>query len=183
MRLKRESERRHDDDDQNRERRLEPPVASLEEHGDHEQSRGKEHVEPFLDRQAPGHGIEVGVIGGDEEILDIEEVAHKVGGQEVAGHERDDDKRDHIGRNGSHPAPDEEHAEIAPRLPNHPVDDLRREHEAAEDEEDLDPRDRGRFRERLKGRVQSQVVRNRDRERRPSAQEIERGAALHLGAV
>ena len=183
VRLKREPERRHDDDDQNRERRLEPPVASLEEHGDHEQRRGKQYVEPFLDRQAPGHGIEVGVIGGDEEILDVEEVAHEVGGQEVAGHERDDDQRDHIGRYGAHPAPDEEHTEIAPRPSDHPVDDLRREHEAAEDEKDLDARDRGGFGERLKRRIQGQVVGNRDRERRASAQQIERGATLHLGAV
>ena len=68
-------------------------------------------------------------------------------------------------------------------LSDHPIDDLRREHKSAEDEKDFDAGDRERFSERLKGRVGGQVVRNRDRERRASAQQIERGAALHLGAV
>ena len=86
VRRKREPERRYDDNDQNRERRREPPVASPEDHGDHEQRRSKQHVEPFLDRQAPRHGVEVDVIGGDEEILDVEEVADKVGSHQVAGH-------------------------------------------------------------------------------------------------
>ncbi len=183
MRLKRQSDHGDGDNDQDRESRLERPIASLERHGDYEQRRGKQNIEPFLDRQAPGYGIEVGVIGGDEEILDVEEIAHKIGGQKVAGHERDHDERDHIGRYGAHPATGEKDAEIAPWPSDHPVDDLRREHETAEDEEDLYARDCEGFRERLKRRVQGQVVGNRDRERRPPAQQIERRAALHLGAV
>ena len=69
------------------------------------------------------------------------------------------------------------------RLCDHPVDDLGREHEAAEDEKDFDPGDGERFRERLKRRVGGEIMRDGDGERRRSAQEIERGAALHFGAV
>ena len=123
------------------------------------------------------------MVGGEKEVLDIEEIAHKVGGHQVAGQDRNDDQRDDIGRDGAHPAPDEKHAEIAPRLVHHPIDDLRREHKAAEHEKDFDAGDRERFSERLKRRVGGQIVGNRDRERRASAQQIERGAALHLGAV
>ena len=80
-----------------------------------------------------------------KEVLDIEEIAQHIGGEEIAGHHRDDDERGDIGRDGAHPPPGEEDAEIAPGAPDHPVDDLGREHEAAEDEEDLD----GRHRDRL----------------------------------
>ena len=47
----------------------------------------------------------------------------------------------------------------------------------------LDASDRERFRKRLKRGVGRQIVRDRDRERRRSTQEIERGAALHFGAA
>ncbi len=183
VRVKRQSQRRHDSNDRNPERRPEPPIASPKQHRDHEQAGSEEDIEPFLDRETPGDGIEIDVIGGDEEILDVEEITREVGGHQVAGHERDDDERDHVGRDGAHPAPDKKHAEVAPWPPDHPIDDLRGEHEAAEDEKDLDAGDRGGFREGLKRRVQGQVVRDRDSERRPSAQQIERSAALHLGGI
>ena len=176
-------QRRDGKNDEDRERRLKPPVASPEQPCDHEQGGREQHIEPFLDRETPGDGIEVDVVGGGEKVLDVEEIADKVAGHQVAGQHGDDDQRDDIGRDGPHPAADEKDAEIAPRLADHPVDDLGREHKAAENEEHLDAGDGEGFRARLERRVGGEIVRNGDRERRRSAQEIERRAALHFGAA
>ena len=183
MRREREAQRGDDNNDKNREDRLEPPVASPEQPCDEKQRRSKQHIEPFLDRETPGDGIEVDMVGGVKEVLDIEEIARKIGRHQVAGQRRDDGESDDVRRDGAHPAPDEKHAEIARRLAHHPVDDLRSEHEAAEHEKDLDAGDRERLGERLERRVGGQIVRDRDRESCRSPQEIERGAALHFGAV
>ena len=183
MRRNREPQRRNNQNDQDCEHRLEPAVASSEQPCDKKQGRRKKHIEPFLDRETPGDGIEVDMVGGGKKVLDVEEIADKVRGHQVAGQDRNDDQRDDIGRDGAHPAPDEKHAEIAPWLCDHPVDDLGREHEAAEDEKDFDAGDRERFRERLKRRVGGEIMRDGDGERRRSTQEVERGAALHFGAV
>ena len=122
-------------------------------------------------------------IGRAKQVLDIEEVTQEVGGQEVAGHQRDDNERDDIGRDGAHPAPGQKNPEIAPGLSDHPVDDLRREHKAAEDEKHLDAGDRDGVRGGAERRVGRQIMRNRDREGRRAPQEIERGTALHAGGV
>ncbi len=183
MRRNPEPQRRDDENDQDGEGRLKPPVAPAKQPGDEKQRRSEQQIEPFLDRQTPGHGIEVDVVGGGEEVLDVEEIPGKVRGHEVAGQRRNDDERNDIGRDGAHPAADEKDAEIAPRLADHPIDDLGREHKAAEHEEDLDAGDRERFRERPKRGVGGEIVRDGDGKRRRSAQEIERGAALHFGAV
>ena len=183
MRRNREPQCRNNQNDQDCEHRLESPVASSEQPCDKKQGRREKHIEPFLNRETPRDGIEVDMVGGGKKVLDVEEIADKVRSHQVAGQDRNDHQRDDIGRDGAHPAPDEKHAEIAPWLCDHPVDDLGREHEAAEDEEDLDAGDRERFSERLKRGVGGQIMRDRDGERRRSTQEIERSAALHFGAV
>ena len=73
-----EPQRRDDENDQDRERRLKPPVAPAKQPGDEKQRRSEQQIEPFLDRQTPGHGIEVDVVGGGEEVLDVEEIPGKV---------------------------------------------------------------------------------------------------------
>ncbi len=175
-------ERGDGENEQGREGDLEPPVAAAEEPADQEQKRREQEIEPFLDREAPGDRVIVGRIRRTDEVLDIEQVAQRVRRHEVAGHQRDDGEGGDIGRDGAHPAPGEKHAEIAPRPGDHPVDDLRREHEPAEDEEDLDADDRHRLDRRLERRVGRQVMRDGHREGRRPPQEIERSASLHRGA-
>ena len=183
MRREPEPHRGDSENDQDPEDRREPPVRSTERQRDDEQGGREQDIEPFLDRETPGDRIEVDGVGGTEEVLDIEEIADEVRRHQIAGQRRNGDQRDDIGRDGAQPATDQKHAEIALGLAHHPIDDLRGENEAAEDEEDLDAGDRERLRERLKRRVCGEIMRNRDREGRRAAQKIERGAALHWGAV
>ena len=63
VRREREAQRGDDNNDKNREDRLEPPVASPEQPCDEKQRRSKQHIEPFLDRETPGDGIEVDMVG------------------------------------------------------------------------------------------------------------------------
>ncbi len=174
----------HDDEDeQDREGDVDAPVAAAERAARKEQKRREQEVEPLLDREAPGDRIEIDGVGRADEVFDIEEIAQRVGGEEIAGHQRHDDQRSDIGRNRAHPPAGEEHPEVAPRPPDHPVDDLGGEHESAENEKHLDGCDRDRFDRRAERRIGRQVVRNRDRKRRGAPQEVQRGAALHCGGA
>ncbi len=182
MRRGKGPERDDRENEQDRESDLEPPVAAAEEAADQEHQRREQEIEPFLDRETPGDGVIVRGVGRADEVLDIEEIAQRVRRQEFAGHQRDDREGGDIGRDRAHPSPRKKHAEITPGLGDHPVDDLRREHKPAEDEEDLDADDRHRLRGRLEGRVGRQIMRDRHREGRRPSQKIERGASLHRGA-
>ncbi len=174
-------QRGDDEDEENGEDDVHPPVPAADRPSDQEQERREQEIEPLLDRKAPGDGVEVDRVGRTKKILDVEEIAQRVRRQEVAGHQRDNGEGRDIGRDGAHPAPGEKDAEVAPGSADHPVDDLGREHEAAEDEEDFDAGDGDRFRGRLERRVGRQVMRDRHREGRRAAQKIQRSAALHFG--
>ena len=181
MRRGEDPERRHRQDDEDREGDLHPSVAAAERPPDEKQTRGEKQIEPFLDAEAPGDGVEVGRDDNAKKVLDVKEIGEEVRRQQIAGHRRDDRQRDDIGRDRPQPPPGEEHAQIAPRLADHPADDLRGEDEPAQHEEDFDAGDGDRVRCRLERRVRRQVVGNGDGEGRRPAQEIQRRTALHCG--
>ena len=183
MRRQNESERRDGDDDKDGECCVEAPVAAADEPPDEEEERREQEVEPLFDRKTPGDRIEVDSIGGAEQVLDVEEIAQEIGSQEIARHQSDRDQRNDIGRDRAHPAAGEKHPQVAPGFADHPVDDLRREHEAAEDEEDLDAGDGDGVGVGAERRVGRQVMRDCDCKGRRAAQKIERRAAPHAGGV
>ncbi len=183
MRREKEPQRRDRKDDDGGERCVQASVASADEPPDEEEERREKQVEPFLDRQAPGDRIEVDSIGRAKQVFDIEQVTQEIGGQQIAGHQRDDNEGDDVGRDRTHPAAGQKNPEVAPGLSDHPVDDLRREHKAAENEKHLDAGDRDGVRGGAERGVGCQIMRNRYCEGRRAPQEVERRTALHAGGV
>lgn len=71
VRREKEPQRRDGGDDDDRERRVQAPVAAADQPPDEEKQRREKEIEPFLDREAPGDRIEIGLVGRAEQVLDI----------------------------------------------------------------------------------------------------------------
>src|SRR5437867_2317587 len=108
-----------------------------------------------------------------KQVLQIERVSEKIRLEQLPGDRGNRDERDKIWRYGPHPTPDEKNSEVRPPFTLHAAYDLRRQHKAAEHEEDLDRNDGDHLRRRMLGRIQNEIVGKRDGEGRQTPQQVE----------